>query len=220
MRAFATFSRVVILFCLGAATLGAQTPASRPLPKLFPEAEEIALALEAALPNVSRDATVYVFKRGGHVVARQGTNGFACLVSRDHPESLYPICYDAEATRTILPVQIKQQELRELGKSEEEIDREVAARYADGTFKPPARPAMAYMMSPHQVIYASPKGPRVGQYKPHLMLYVPFATRASLGLDPSLDKNAFLVSEGTPRTHLIIPVSDWATTPPAPAPAR
>lgn len=201
---------------LFAGALGAQAPAARVLPKLLPESEEIALALEAALPNVSRDATVYVFRRGGHVVARQGTNGFACLVSRDHPESLYPICYDPEAARTVLPVQIKQQQLREQGRSDEDIAREIAASYASGTFQPPTRAAMAYMMSPRQVIYASPNGPRVGQYKPHLMLYVPYATRATFGLDRSLDKHAFLVAEGTPRTHLIIPVADWSTQPSAP----
>jgi hypothetical protein len=198
-----------LALCLSA--VGAQGTPDRALPRLLPEAEEISLALEAALPNVSSQATVYVLRREGHVVARKGSNGFSCLVSRDHAESLYPICYDAEASRAVLPVELREQQLRGQGKTEEEIEREIAAGYGNGTFQPPARSAMAYMMSPRQVIYAGPTGPRVGQYKPHLMLYLPYATRATFGLDQSLDRQVFLTSEGTPRAHLIIPLTDWST---------
>lgn len=219
-RSKRTIGAVALVTGLAAATsAGAQGGPA--LPPLLPEPEEIELALEAALPNVSSGATVYVLRRGGHVVARKGSNGFACLVSRDHAESLYPICYNPEASRTVLPVQLARQRLREEGKGNEDVDRDIQAGFDKGTFKVPSAGAIAYMMSPHQVIYAGATGPRVGQYKPHVMLYVPYATRASIGFDASLDTQVFLQAPGTPNAHLIVPVTDWSTAArPAPAPAR
>ena len=216
MMGRASFAGVALAFAPSAI---AQAPPA--IHKLLPESEEIAMALEAALPNVSSGATVYVLRRGGHVVARPGTNGFTCLVQRDHAESLYPICYNPEASRSILPVQLEHQRLREQGKTRPEIDRAIKSGFDNGTFKAPGANAIAYMMSPHQVIYAGETGPRVGQYRPHLMLYMPYATRESIGLDASLDKQVFLQSSGEPNAHLIVPLKDWSTAAgAAPAPAR
>ena len=199
---------------------GSSLQAQGQLPKLMDEQAEIAMALEAALPNVSGGATVYVLKRGGHVVARRGSNGFACLVSRDHIESLYPICYNPEGAETVLPGALMSQRLREEGKSNDEIEQIVATAYRDGKLKAPTKGAIAYMMSPRQVIYAGATGPRVGQYRPHLMLYMPYATRQSVGLDKSLDSQVFLALEGKATAHLIVPLKDWSTPPSASAPER
>jgi len=89
--------------------VSAQAPS---LPPLLPEAEEIALARSAAPPEISGAADIWVLRRGGHERMVSGTNGAACIVARDHPESLYPICYDAAAVRTVLPIQLREQRMR------------------------------------------------------------------------------------------------------------
>ena len=218
-----SFTRVIaVVFTTGTASAAAAQSTSAPqLQKLLPESEEITFALEAALPNVSGGATVYVLRRGGFVIARQGTNGFTCLVTRDHPESLYPICYNPEASRTILPVQLERQRLREQGKTLEEADAAITAGFKEGRFKAQATGAIAYMLSPHQVIYAGATGPRVGQYRPHIMLYLPYATRESLGLNETIERQVGLQAAGQPNAHMIVPVKDWSTAPGAvPSPDR
>lgn len=82
--------------------------------ELLSQEREIALALTAAPPSVASDVDVYVLRRGGFVKVRSGSTGVSCLVERDHPKARYPICYDAEATRTILPSQLEVQAMREV----------------------------------------------------------------------------------------------------------
>ena len=111
-------TRAAILVVLGlplaiAGQAAAQTVAAKPA--LLAESEEIRLARSAAPPEVARDADVWVLRRGGHVKVQSGTSGVACMVSRDHPESLYPICYDAEAARTIFQIALRESQLRENG---------------------------------------------------------------------------------------------------------
>ncbi|MGH7720381.1 MAG: hypothetical protein ACREON_16245 [Gemmatimonadaceae bacterium] len=179
------------------------------LPRLLPEAEEIALARSAAPAWISDSATVYMLRRGGHAKVREGTNGFNCLVSRDNPESLYPICYNPEASKSVLPVSLREQQLREQGKSDADVRREIEADYARGAFKPPAGAAMSYMMSPQQVLYAGAAGRRVGQWHPHVMIYVPYATSAQLGVNPPRG-HVFIGEEGTPTAHVVVVVPEWA----------
>lgn len=50
---------------------------------VLPEAEEIALARSAAPAEVSEAADVWVLRNGRYEIARQGTNGNACMVSRN-----------------------------------------------------------------------------------------------------------------------------------------
>ena len=197
----------------GAQEGGASTGASViALPPLLPEADEIALALTAAPAQLSAASTVWVLRRGGYVRVREGTNGFTCYVGRDHPESLYPICFDAEASQTILRAALRERALLERGRSVEEAATEVALAYASGALRPPARPAMAYMMSPRQVIYSSARGRRVGSWHPHLMLYMPYATRDQLGLaDRMLGSQLSIDDEGSPTAHMVIVLPAWST---------
>src|SRR5262245_4181563 len=73
-------------------------------PRPLPDSDEIRLARTAAPAEISGAATVYAVRDGDAQVLVQGTNGCACMVSRDlHAGSLYPICFDVEATRFVLP---------------------------------------------------------------------------------------------------------------------
>lgn len=180
------------------------------LPPLMDESAEIALARSAAPPSISGDADVWVLRRGGHVKVVTGSSGVACIVTRDHPDSLYPICYDAVGARTILPIAIREQQLREKGWSTERIDAEIMAAIERGELHVPERSAVAWMQSADQVIHAGADGPRIGAWKPHVMIHIPFATAETIGVQPLEDGDFMLREAGKPTAHLIIISRDWA----------
>src|ERR1700737_3366930 len=66
---------------------------------------QMALAL-AAGPPVSGGAAVYVLGPKGYAKAREGPNGFPCLVTREIPDTMEPECYDAEGTATTLKTRL------------------------------------------------------------------------------------------------------------------
>ncbi len=131
------------------------------------------------------------------------------MVSRSRPESLEPICYDAEATRTILPMEIRRVEMRLAGASPDAIDAEIATGIGRGKFVLPSRPAMSYMMSSGQVLIA-PDGRNAGSWYPHLMLYIPYLTADQMGLSGPVNMDAAAVfDEGLPTAHLVIAVREF-----------
>src|SRR5688500_8186521 len=78
----------------------------------WPADLETEFALSALPPHLRSEATVYLLDPAkGYYIARQGTNGFTCFVSRTEWEwadfrkdHAAPISYDAEGSRTILKV--------------------------------------------------------------------------------------------------------------------
>ena len=192
----------------------AQTPAYPVAPRPLGEAEEIALAMSAAPAEVSSRADIYVLRGTEFVKAKSGTNGCACMVGRDsHEGSRYPICFDQEATKTTMLREIKEASLRAKGTSEAEIRRIVDAAYTRGELRMPTRPAMAYMMSPSQVLFSSPDadGVRVGAWAPHLMLMLPDVAPAQLGLADSSAVDIIQIHrEGNHHAELVVKVPTWS----------
>ena len=191
------------------------TPSAYPAkPVPLPDSIEIALATSAAPAELSSYATVYAVRDGKVVTLRAGTNGSSCMVARDsHAGSLYPICYNPEGARTVLKRELMQVRLRTLGVAEDSIDRAVEAAYKSGELEIPKDVALAYMMSPHQLLFSSAgkDGRRVGAWHPHLMLYVPGATPAKLGLSDSGTGDPIQVgSPGTPQAEVIVKLPKWA----------
>jgi hypothetical protein len=198
---------------IAAVPLYSQAPEKPPVgpADLLPQEREIALALTAAPKSIVNDVDVYVLRRGGFVKVRSGSTGVSCLVERDHPKALYPICYDAEASRTILPSQLDVQAMRERGMSEDQIARTTTAGFETGKYKLPSKQAMSWMMSPEQDLYAGPHGEHVGQWQPHLMFYMPFLRREQLGLATASPGELIIGEEGRPTAHLVVIVKEWAT---------
>ncbi len=207
-----------ILVVIGASALAGTVHAQAALPVLLPAEREVALARSAAPAELSTGASVYVLQRGGHVKTIAGSNGAACIVARDHPESLYPICFDPEAARTMLPVELERQRLRERGVAEDSIVARIKAGFEAGTFKTPTRPAIAYMMSRDQVIYTGANGRRVGSWFPHVMIYAPYLTKAQMAMTGLPNGDLTLDEEGEPTAHFVVMARDWAATPPSTSP--
>lgn len=177
---------------------------------------EIALARSAAPSEVSTDATVLVWAGDGFETAREGSNGVTCYVARSWPESLEPHCFDVEGSSTILPIHLRQMELWHRGRSNAEIDQEIADGIRTGELRLPSRPAMSYMMSEGQRLI-NEEGTPVGSWRPHVMIYYPYLTADALGLGPvPSTEAAVVVDPGTPLSNIMVVVSDFVPAPSKP----
>jgi len=205
-----TFLLTIVIAAPGMAQTGGESR-----PPALSEAEEIALARSAAPARVSEEATILVLRGGVYVVGATGNNDNTCMVARSQARSLEPICYDPEASRTVLPIELRRFELRRAGITQEKIDGRIEAAIAAGELPLPSRPAMAYMMSSGQVLY-SDEGKRVGQWYPHLHVYYPYLRQADVGLsgEPSLDA-PIVVDAGEATSSIVIIVRDFVYPLPA-----
>lgn len=171
------------------------------LPTL-PRELEIELALNAAPPHLRDGATVLVLDSAGYVTARQGSNAFTCLVTRRGGD-VVPICWDAEGTRTMVPIETEAARLRLGGVSLAEIDRRVADGFKSGHYQAPARAGISYMLSPLRYrIDESGKVTRTAPL-PHVMFYGPNLTDGDIG--GARGAPAFMNKVG-PDGMIIVPV--------------
>lgn len=205
--------RAVVLVCLLAThTLTAQ----RKLPALMSAEREVALAESAAPPTIAKAASIFLLRRGGFVLVREGSNGFTCFVARSEPGEMEPICYeDEEKSHTLVAREFLEQQLREKGLDDASVDAEIGQRYRRGELRPSQNFGLAYMLSPCNKVMSS-SGKLVDEH-PHLMFYAPYATNRELGLSmPSGHDEGhgdehgrsfapFILFEGEPWAFLIVP---------------
>jgi hypothetical protein len=180
IRRFDTRAASIVVFVTAlAASAGAQ-PAAPPDHPLMPQALEIELALSAAPKHLRDGATVMVLGPTGYIKAREGTNAFTCIVNRRGGD-LFPVCWDAEGARSVLPVDVDAVKARLDGASNADVDRLVADGYKSGRYHPPARAGISYMLSPMR--YRIDEQGRVTRTNsnPHLMFYGPNLTDADIG---------------------------------------
>ncbi len=152
-----------------------------PIP-LMPRDEEISLAQQGGPTQVSKDATVYVLTREGFTKAREGTNGCVCLVNRWSAKDREPTCYSPKAVKTVLPRDLREMELRQQRKTEDDIAAELGREFLNGKLQPPEIGTVIYMMSRNAVVM---NGDRAVTPPPHVMLSLPYAKNADIGIsDP------------------------------------
>ena len=179
---------------------------------------EIALAKSAAPANVSSRATIKVLTPSGFQVAREGDNGFTCVVMRGWSAPTYtpaqfrklvydpavraPICFDPEASRTVLPYYELRSKLGMQGKSPDEIAEAVQSAYVKGELPKRDTVSFAYMWSADQNL-----GTGIGHWHPHMMIFAPYYKNSMVGGNefgspfPQVSDD-----DGTPFTVVVIPV--------------
>lgn len=139
---------------------------------------EIALARSGAPPAVAAGAEVMVLRRDGYTTAVKGTNGFLCIVERSwavettdpqfwNPRIRAPLCFNAAAARSFLPIYLMKTRLVLQGKSPKEIGSAIDARFKSGQLPALAPGAMCYMLSKQQYLNDTGKN-----WHPHVMFYV------------------------------------------------
>ena len=173
----------------GTRTVDANTPA----------AIQIALA-ESAGPPVGADAAIFVLGTNGYTKARDGRNGFTCLVSRQRRDTLEPECFDAEGTATVVPVRMFVEQQRAAGTADSRIDALVEEGYKSGRFKAPSKPGLVYMLSDYNYVF-DPERKAVIHFPGHLMFYAPYATPRDVGSGPGAP---YIVAPGTPHALFIV----------------
>jgi len=159
-----------------AVSLFAQSPQYPLLDRDF----EIELALSAAPSHVRANAAVWVLEASGFTLARPGTNAFSCLVARRGGD-IFPVCWDAEGTRSMVPIDVDDAKLRLAGRSGAEIDAIVQQRFANGQYHAPARPGVSYMLSPLRYRIDERGQVTKSPANPHVMFYGPNLTDSDIG---------------------------------------
>ena len=154
--------------------------AAAPLREYFmPEkALEVELARSAAPASIADGAEVLVLTQEGYTTAVKGRNGFVCLVERSwgkttddaefwNPKVRAPICVNAPAAKTYLPIVLLKTKLVLAGRSNAEIGRAVKAGFGGGTLPALEANAMCYMMSKQQYLSDEDRA-----WHPHMMWFV------------------------------------------------
>src|ERR1700730_13249308 len=188
---------------LAAGTLAAADPPAlsnvRHIDARTPRDVQMALAL-AAGPPVSGGAAVYVLGPKGYEKAREGTNGFSCLVERERTDTMEPECYDAEGTATTLKVRFFVEQERALGKDEARIESAVAEGYKSGRFAAPRKAGIVYMLSDYNYVF-DPGAKQIIHFPGHLMFYAPYATAKDIGEGPGAP---YLTAPGQPDNVMVV----------------
>ncbi len=155
-------------------------PAMAPLTQylMADEQSEIALARSAAPASISNAAEVMVLGREGYTTAVKGSNGFLCIVERSwgaptddpgfwNPKVRGPICFNALAARTFVPIFLMKTTLALAGESKPAIVQATASALDSGKLPALEPGAMCYMLSKQQYL-----GDRDKNWHPHLMFFV------------------------------------------------
>jgi len=182
---------------------------------LLPQKEEIPLALQAAPPHLRAEATVYVFGKDGYRKVRSGKNGFVCLVNRDGNQAgdnqLKPTCWDAEGSRTIVPVVLRVGELIARSTSQEEIKRDIDDGFTSGKFSSPQKTGIAYMLLGDLLFDPRTQNITKTAFPPHYMIYAPGVSSADIGMTTQTGKSQFALptvyagcSGGTRTAYIIV----------------
>ena len=217
----------LVQLCLPGATRQAQAqaqaekaayPAMAPLDAylIADQEAEIALARSAAPKSIAAEADVMVLGKTGFTTAVKGNNGFVCIVERSwaqatddpefwNPKMRAPICFNAAAARSFLPIFLMKTKLVLEGKSRTEI---LAATTSalDTKELPALEPgAMCYMMSKQQYLNDGVKN-----WHPHVMVFEPGDAAKSWGADKD-DSPIFYQNDPQERvTVFMFWVGNWS----------
>ncbi|MCZ6758903.1 MAG: hypothetical protein O7D29_00795 [Gemmatimonadetes bacterium] len=157
---------------------------ANPIPEVLPRNEEVRLALSASPVTLRDGAGVYALEENGFVLIRESTNGFTCIVNRDSPWNLKPVCYDAAGSEAILPVTVLFGRRLMQRVPVNEIRREIEEGFESGVYSAPSRPGVAYMLS--NEIRNCRAADSCGTFPPHIMFYAPNMTNTDIGTSREL----------------------------------
>jgi len=154
---------------------------------VLPRDRETELAISAAPPDVGSKATVYVFTSQGYQKARDGENGFTCLVNRDSELEGYhvlkPTCWDAQGSRTIVPAILEIAKRRAAGQSVADVTAAIRQMIKDDTLQLFDKVGVAYMLAGDVADFDAATGKILKRaFPPHIMIDAPGVTPQDIGL--------------------------------------
>jgi hypothetical protein len=227
----------IALACTASATFPARAQSASTLyPTMAPLAQymmadrqsEIDFARTAAPPAISAHASVVVLDAQGYHTAVTGTNGFTCIVERSwtkafdddnfwNPRVKTPICYNPQASRTVLPYTYFETKMALSGATEDAIRTGLTAAIADKQLSVPENGSMAYMMAKNSYI-----DDHVKAWHSHIMIHTPKPLGADSGESwganrdgsPVVYDSAHLIWP-QPWALFFVPVGTWSDGSPA-----
>jgi hypothetical protein len=178
----------------------------------MPESLEVRFELSALPPHLRDGATTYVLDPGkGYVLGHKGTSGVSCIVVRSdwqwpnqpfRRDIYWPVCFDAEGSRTLLQDYIHTAELRARGMDSKQVHHEVTKRFGDTAYPNPSRAGVAYMLAP--VMRGFTHGPEPATMNmPHYMFYAPNVRDSDIGGN-GFGQYPFILSMSPGRDDVII----------------
>jgi hypothetical protein len=179
----------------------------------MPEPLEVRFALSAAPPHQRNNATTYVLDPAkGYVLSHQGTNGVTCIVVRSdwqfadrgfRDDVYWPVCYDAEGSKTLLQDYVYAAELRAQGMDAAEVYRQVTKRFGSPSSPNPNRVGISYMIAPLMRGFTAAAQP-VTMNMPHYMFYAPNLKDKDIGGNGFSQQYPFALSMNPGRDDYII----------------
>jgi hypothetical protein len=180
------------------------------------EQAEISLARSAAPASIANESEVMVLRQDGYATAVKGSNGFVCIVERSwakasddsdfwNPKIRAPICFNAPAARTFLPIFLMKTKLVLTGKTKAEVAATAASALDKGELPALEPGAMCYMMSKEQYLSERDKN-----WHPHVMFYVAGDAAKSWGADAD---DSPLIAANDPEervTVFMLMVARWS----------
>ena len=216
MKPRAHFAMLGILACMSCpaqTTKSGQSVAanSGKLEKI-PEALETRFALSAIPSRLREAATTYVLDPAkGYILSHKGTNGISCIVVRSdwqwsdssfRDDIFWPVCYDAEGSRTLLQDYIYAAELRARGMNAKQAHAEVTKRFGTVDYPNPSRSGVSYMLAPIMRGYTHGPIPAT-MNMPHYMFYAPNVKNEEIGGN-SFGPYPFILSMSPGRDDYIV----------------
>ena len=213
---FAKYLLIIeMVACLGCLAQVKKTEGSSAGPPLklqrMPESLEIRFALSAAPPHLREKATTYVLDPAkGYVLNHEGTNGVSCIVVRsdwqfDEPfrdDIFWPVCYDAEGSKTLLQDYIHVAEFRAQGIESRQAHQEVIKKFGNSNYPNPSRTGVAYMIAPLMRGFVHAGVATMNM--PHYMFYAPGVKDADIGGHGFSKQYPFILDMSPGRDDYII----------------
>ena len=163
---------------------------------------QVKTALLAA-PQEKRDsATVYGYNAEGElVILRQGTNEMYCVADDPKKEGFSVACYH----RDLHPFMQRGRDLREMGRTNEQVFAIREKEAKSGELVMPRQPATLYVFSAKAGDYNAGTGEVKNGYLRYV-IYIPYATAASTGLaeKPAAPGMPWIMHPGTHGAHIMI----------------
>lgn len=172
----------------------------------LPRAEQLALLATAAPPVVVRNATLYVQDEHGYVLAREGTNGFSCIIQRGtNGQSAIPRCDDRAGAEALYPTYFLLERMRARGRTVREYRDSLAAGFESKRFRNPVHGSFSYMYST-SAYFVNDDGQRFA-FTPHVMINWPGCRPEDVGVGSPAELREVrlsLLGMGTGQCTLIV----------------
>lgn len=186
--------------CFVLVAIASHTAPAQSTPLVVPPAETQITQAVLPLPEDMRDsASVLGYSPDGKLVSlRKGSGAMICLANNPRYERFHVACYH----KSLEPFMARGRELRASGVTGDSVDVYRFREAKEGKLKMPVTPASLYTLSGGKDAYDP--ATKTAQARALFVIYVPYATGATLGLSEVPARGTpWVMNPGTPKAHIM-----------------